>query len=110
MPFLLSSLDSMQLRGARKWLIDDFVRLTKNETGIRGRLIREAAVEKMEAQLGFLYRSLGIATQEAPGWKASPELIELVRKGDKLAAIKAFREESGASLKDAKEFIESLVN
>jgi len=68
----------------------------------------KARLEKIEAQLGFLYRSLGIAMREAPEWKASPELIELVRKGDKIAAIKVFREESGASLKDAKEFIESL--
>ena len=65
-------------------------------------------LEKIEAQLGFLYRTLGITTREAPEWKASPELIDLVRKGDKLAAIKAFREGTGASLKDAKEFIESL--
>ena len=66
-------------------------------------------LEKLEARLGFLYRHLGITTQEAPGWHASPALLELVKKGDKIAVIKAFREETGASLKDAKEFIESLI-
>jgi ribosomal protein L7/L12 len=66
-------------------------------------------LEKIESQLGLLYRSLGITTKEAPHRKVSPELLELVKKGDKIAAIKAFREETGASLKDAKEFIESLV-
>ncbi len=66
-------------------------------------------LEKLESQLSFLYRSLGITTQEVPNWQASSALLELVRKGDKIAAIKAFREETGASLKDAKDFIESLV-
>ena len=65
-------------------------------------------LDKLESRLGFLYRSLGITAQEVPGWQASPALLELVRKGDRIAAIKAFREETGASLKDAKEFIESL--
>ena len=66
-------------------------------------------LDKLESRLGFLYRSLGITAQEVPGWHASPALLELVRKGDRIAAIKAFREETGASLKDAKEFIESLI-
>ena len=65
-------------------------------------------LDKLEARLGFLYRHLGISTQETPGWQAAPALLDLLRNGDKIAAIKAFREETGASLKDAKEFIESL--
>lgn len=69
----------------------------------------KARLEKLEAKLSFLYRSLGITAQEAPGWHASPALLELVKKGDKITAIKAFREETGASLKDAKDFVESLV-
>lgn len=67
-------------------------------------------LEKLESRLSFLYRSLGITTQDVPNWQASPALLELVKKGDKIAAIKAFREETGASLKDAKNFIESLVS
>ncbi len=65
-------------------------------------------LEKLESQMAFLQRSLGITTNEAPGWKASPEIIEMVQKGDTIAAIKAFREQTGASLKDAKNFIESI--
>ncbi len=66
-------------------------------------------LEKIEAQLGFLFRSLGITAGEAPAGRASAAVLELVARGDKIAAIKAFREETGASLKDAKEFIESLM-
>jgi len=65
-------------------------------------------LEKLESQMTFLQRSLGITTNVAPAWKASPEIIELIQRGDKIAAIKAFREQTGASLKDAKTFIESI--
>lgn len=65
-------------------------------------------LEKLESQMTFLQRSLGITTNDAPAWKASPEIIELIRRGDKIEAIKAFREQTGASLKDAKNFIESI--
>jgi len=66
-------------------------------------------LDKLDSRLSFLCRSLGVTTQEAPAWRASPALLELVKKGDRIAAIKAFREETGASLKDAKDFVESLV-
>ncbi|MDD8013529.1 MAG: hypothetical protein PHX05_08640 [Acidobacteriota bacterium] len=77
--------------------------INKEITGIKARL------EKIEAQLGFLFRSLGITAGEAPAGRASAAVMDLAAKGDKIAAIKAFREETGASLKDAKEFIESLI-
>jgi ribosomal protein L7/L12 len=65
-------------------------------------------LDKLESQMAFLQRSLGITTNEAPAWNASPEIIEMVQRGDKIEAIKAFREQTGASLKDAKNFIESI--
>ncbi len=68
----------------------------------------KARLEKIEMQLGFLFRSLNITTREAPAGSASAAVLELAAKGDKIAAIRAFREETGASLKDAKIFIESL--
>jgi len=67
-----------------------------------------ARLEKLEAQMIYLYRSLGMTTNAAPASNASPKVIELVKRGDTLGAIKAFREETGASLKDAKTYIESL--
>jgi ribosomal protein L7/L12 len=56
----------------------------------------------------YLFRTLGITTQEAPKLPASANVMEFLRKGDKNGAIRAFREETGSSLKDAKTFIESL--
>ena len=68
----------------------------------------KARLERIESRLVFLSRRLGITDEEAPVGKASPAVLELIGKGDKLAAIKAFVNETGASLKDAKNFIEAL--
>ncbi len=65
-------------------------------------------IEKLEGRMGFLFRSLGINEDQAPAWKPSPMVLDLLSRGKKNEAIKAFREESGASLKDAKTFIEGL--
>jgi ribosomal protein L7/L12 len=68
----------------------------------------KARLERIEAQLLFLFRRLGITTQDAPAAQASPAVMELVRNNDKKGAIRAFMQETGAGLKDAKIFIESL--
>ncbi|MDY6830920.1 MAG: hypothetical protein SWC96_03625 [Thermodesulfobacteriota bacterium] len=65
-------------------------------------------VEKLESQMRYLFRNLGIESGEPPSWQPSSKVLELLASGKKIEAIKAFREESGASLKDAKVFIESL--
>ncbi len=70
---------------------------------VRGRL------ERIEAQLLFLFRRLGVTTQNAPAAKASPVVVDLLSRGDKKGAMRAFMEETGASLKDAKNFVEALV-
>lgn len=70
---------------------------------VRGRL------ERIEAQLQFLFRRLGITDQDAPAAQASPTVIGLLSRGDKKGAIRAFMEETGAGLKDAKTVIDSLA-
>lgn len=69
----------------------------------------KARLDKLEAQVKFLFKHLGITSLETPSWKASPEVVGFIRKKDKIAAIKAFMQETGASLKDAKEFVDSLM-
>jgi len=64
---------------------------------------------KLESQMDFLFRRMGIASRDVPEWSASPDILELVKKGDKNAAIRAFMDETGAGLKDAKNYIESLM-
>ncbi len=65
-------------------------------------------LNKLESRMDFLFRRLGINEKELPAWNPGPEIIDLVKKGDKMAAIKAFMHETGASLKDAKIFVESI--
>ena len=66
-------------------------------------------LDKLESRMSFLFRRLNIAAEEVPKWNASPAVIAHVKRGDKVAAIRAFMDETGSSLKDAKNFIESLV-
>jgi ribosomal protein L7/L12 len=69
----------------------------------------KARLEAVEAQMRFLLRRLGVTTLEAPAAKASPAVVDLLNRGDKKGAVRAFMAETGASLKDAKNFIESLM-
>ena len=66
-------------------------------------------VERLESQMVFLFRNLGITAQDAPEGLASERVLELLAEGDRNGAIRALREETGASLKDAKTLVESLA-
>jgi ribosomal protein L7/L12 len=65
-------------------------------------------VAKLERQIAFLLQHLELEYSEEPNADVSPEILALVRQGETLKAIKLFREETGADLKTAKAFIESL--
>jgi len=64
-------------------------------------------VELLETRVDNLMRNAGYDVVK-PSSDASEEVIELLLTGRKIEAIKAYRRETGASLKDAKEYIESL--
>ncbi len=42
-------------------------------------------IEKLESQVAFLSRRMGIPSQEMPGWDVSLKIVELVKAGDKAA-------------------------
>jgi ribosomal protein L7/L12 len=65
-------------------------------------------VGKLECQVSFLLDHLGLEYREEPNAGVSPEILELVRRGDTMGAINLFRRETGFGLKEAKEFIDSL--
>jgi ribosomal protein L7/L12 len=65
-------------------------------------------VGKLARQIAFLLDHLGLEYHEEPNAGVSPEIIELVRRGDTMGAINLFRRETGFGLKEAKDFIESL--
>lgn len=65
-------------------------------------------VAKLERQMAFLLENSGLKYQDHPNRDVSPEILDLVRRGRKIEAIKVYREQTGASLKLAKDFIDSL--
>jgi ribosomal protein L7/L12 len=69
-------------------------------------------LEKLEQQMAFVLRSLGheypLPAFEGTDYGVSPEILALVRQGNKIEAIKLFRQGTGAGLKDAKDFIDAL--
>ena len=58
-------------------------------------------VERLEAQMALLQRSLGVSDQPAPDWRISSEVADLISRGERKEAVRLVREETGASLKDA---------
>jgi hypothetical protein len=58
-------------------------------------------VERLEAQVAFLQRSLGVTDQPAPAWRLSAEVADLISRGERKEAVRLVREETGANLKDA---------
>jgi len=65
-------------------------------------------IRKLERQVVFLLEHLGLEHREEANAGVSPEVLDLVRKGKKMGAIKLYREEMGCGLKAAKEFIDSI--
>lgn len=68
-----------------------------------------ARVGKLERALDFVTKQLGIRVPEdLPQTGISARVLALVRQGDKIGAIKAYREETGADLATAKKAVEDL--
>jgi hypothetical protein len=65
-------------------------------------------IGKIESQMSSLLRRLNIGAEGVPARDASAKVIELVRKGDKKGAIRAFMDETSCSLNDARRYVESL--
>ena len=59
---------------------------------------------RLERKIDLLLKHLGIDPNEG----VDDEILELVKSGQKIAAIKLYREKTGAGLREAKDFVESL--
>lgn len=64
-------------------------------------------VKYLEEQVGMLMKKLNLKL-EAKEDEIPPEVYDWLLQGKKIEAVKAYREATGASLKTAKEVIESL--
>lgn len=68
-----------------------------------------ARLSRVEAKLDLILQHLGIAPADAVAERLSAEVRTLADGGDKIKAIKAYRDQTGAGLKDAKEAVEAYL-
>ena len=66
-------------------------------------------VERLEAQMAFLQRSLGVRDEAAPEWQVSAAVADLISRGERKEAVRLVREETGASLKDAMRVVDGYL-
>jgi ribosomal protein L7/L12 len=69
---------------------------SSSQTGVR--------LARIERKLDAIVDHLGIDFQE----RVDPKVLELARAGKKIEAIKLYRRQSDAGLKEAKDYVESL--
>jgi hypothetical protein len=69
---------------------------------LRNRLIH------LEGQVAFLYKHLGVTFVPEPSLTDDPRIIEQLKKGNLLEAIKIHRELYNTSMSDAKQAVEEI--
>ena len=67
---------------------------------------RVAALSRVETKLDLLLANSGVEYDPLGG--ASPDIAEALRRGDKIGAIKRYRNATGVGLKDAKDYVEEF--
>jgi ribosomal protein L7/L12 len=65
-------------------------------------------VKELEGQVAFLYKHLGVTYIPEPGPEANPRVIEQIKKGNLIEAIKIYRELTDAGLAEAKSAVEQV--
>jgi ribosomal protein L7/L12 len=73
---------------------------------VNGMQNRMGVLSRVEAKLDLLLKQANIKFD--PYANVSREIAEAVRGGQKIKAIKLYRQSSGVGLKEAKEFIEEV--
>jgi ribosomal protein L7/L12 len=65
------------------------------------------AIPRLEAKLDLLLKQGGVRYE--PHKTLSPAIVDAIRRGSKIEAIKLYREATGLGLKEAKDYIEDLM-
>ena len=68
----------------------------------------DARIRRLEEQVAYLYRHLGVSSPDASASSQDAELLALVNDGKKIHAIKRYRELTGASFEDARNVVMGL--
>jgi hypothetical protein len=73
---------------------------------LNSRAQNSSALSRLEAKLDALLKHQGIHFD--PFADAPPRVLDALRRGAKIEAIKEYRAATGAGLKEAKEFVEEM--
>ena len=73
--------------------------LSTAEGGNYGRRLR-----RLDRKIDLILRHLGLD----PNQDVNPQVMELTKAGQKIQAIKLYRQQTGAGLKEAKDYVEGL--
>jgi ribosomal protein L7/L12 len=65
-------------------------------------------ISRLEAQMDFLYRHLGVTFVEQNNPDEDPRIIDALRKNNILEAIKVYREINDIGLAEAKAAVEAI--
>jgi ribosomal protein L7/L12 len=65
-------------------------------------------VAHLEGQVAFLYEHLGMTFVPEPQLEDDPKIIEALKGGNLLLAMKVYRENTGATMDDAKKAVEQI--
>ena len=69
-----------------------------------------ARLRRVEAKLDLILAHLGIAPADPVADGLSAEARALADRGEKIMAIKAYRDQTGVGLKDAKDAVEAYLD
>ena len=70
-------------------------------------LLRQRTV-RLEAQVEFLFKHLGVSMNADGSPAVDPRIIEALKKGQAIEAIKIYRELTGLGLAEAKSAVEKI--
>jgi ribosomal L7/L12-like protein len=73
-------------------------------TLLRGGGNEPSRLHAIDRKLNLILANLGIDPQEG----LDRQIVELMRSGRKIEAIKVYREQTGAGLKESKDYVEGL--
>jgi hypothetical protein len=65
-------------------------------------------VTHLEGQVAFLYSRLGMTFEPEPQLDDDPRIIEALKNGNLLQAMKIYREDTGATADDARKVVEEM--
>ena len=67
----------------------------------------KSRVAELEDRLDFLFNHLGVQYSNQPPW-ADPRVVDALRRGNKIEAIKIYRELTNTGLAEAKAVIDKI--